>query len=87
VDFRSAVLDGIDRGSIGDHLPMGGRGHRDIEGGKNYRLYTLDGAAQVIQPADVAALVELGLISSNKKFPSATYWLTPQGQQCVIGLT
>ncbi len=61
--------------------------HRDIEGGKNYRLYALDGAAQVIQSSDVAALVELGLISSNKKFPSATYWLTPQGQQCVIGLT
>ena len=61
--------------------------HRDIEGGKNYRLYALDGAAQVIQPSDVAALVDLGLISSNKKFPSATYWLTPQGQQCVIGLT
>ena len=61
--------------------------HRDIEGGKNYRLYALDGAAQVIQPSDVAALVELGLISSNKKFPSATYWLTPQGQQYVISLT
>jgi hypothetical protein len=45
--------------------------HRDIEGHKAYALHFPDGTRQPVDPNDVAALVDLGLISSNKKFPSA----------------
>jgi len=54
--------------------------HRDIEGHKTYALHSPDGSRQPVDPSDVAALVDLGLISSNKKFPSATYWLTEHGR-------
>lgn len=55
--------------------------HRDIEGGKRFTL-TLDAAAEtVIAPALVEELVKRGLIDSNKKFPSATYWLTDAGKR------
>jgi hypothetical protein len=57
--------------------------HRDIEGHKAYALHFPDGMRQPVDPNDVAALVDLGLISSNKKFPSATYWLTEHGQRIV----
>ncbi len=53
--------------------------HRDIEGHKTYALHYPDDRSEPVNPADVEALVELGLISSNKKFPSATYWLTEAG--------
>ena len=57
--------------------------HRDIEGDKFYCLHSPDGRGDRVDAADVEALVEAGLISSNKKFPSATYWLTEKGQAWV----
>ena len=58
------------------------RDHRDIEGGKVFQLHALDGSVIENVSADVVhELVELGLIDSNKKFPSATYWLTNAGRQ------
>lgn len=54
--------------------------HRDIDGHKRYALHQADDAEAPIDPADVEALVEAGLISSNKKFPAATYWLTEAGR-------
>lgn len=58
------------------------RDHRDIEGGKVFQLHALDGSVIEAVPAEVVhALVELGLIDSNKKFPSATYWLTSAGRK------
>lgn len=57
--------------------------HRDIEGRKVYALHHPDDRTEPVDPADVEALVELGLISSNKKFPSATYWLTDVGSACI----
>ena len=60
--------------------------HRDIEGGKRFTL-TLDAAAEtVIAPALVEELVKRGLIDSNKKFPSATYWLTDAGKRVAADL-
>jgi len=53
--------------------------HRDIEGNKTYALHYPDDRSEPVDAGDVEVLVELGLISSNKKFPSATYWLTEQG--------
>lgn len=60
------------------------RDHRDIEGGKVFQLHALDGSVMETVDAEmVHALVDLGLISSNKKFPSATYWLTSAGRAWV----
>lgn len=60
--------------------------HRDIEGRKTYALHHPDDRSEPVNPADVEVLVELGLISSNKKFPSATYWLTDAGQTALLTL-
>ena len=57
------------------------RDQRDIEGGKSFRLYGDDGSSVLIDPNDVAALVEAGLLDSNKKFPAATYWVTDAGRR------
>lgn len=57
--------------------------YRDIEGHKTYVLHHPDGQHAPIAADDVEVLVELGLISSNKKFPSATYWLTDAGREAV----
>ncbi len=60
--------------------------HRDIEGGKRYTL-TVDTAEPVeVRAGLVEALVERGLIDSNKKFPSATYWLTDAGKHVTAGM-
>jgi len=60
--------------------------HRDIEGRKTYALHLSDDSRQPVDANDVLALVDLGLISSNKKFPSATYWLTEHGTRVVQAL-
>ncbi|BCX04899.1 MAG: hypothetical protein KatS3mg053_2837 [Candidatus Roseilinea sp.] len=60
--------------------------HRDLEGHKTYALHSPDDRSEPVNPADVEALVELGLIGSNKKFPSATYWLTDAGRAVVSTL-
>ena len=57
------------------------RDHRDIDGGKVFRLYRDDDAVEVIDHADVEALMEAGLLDSNKKFPAATYWVTEAGRR------
>jgi hypothetical protein len=57
--------------------------HRDIEGHKTYVLHRADDTSEPVDPADVEELVELGLISSNKKFPAATYWLTEKGEKLI----
>ncbi len=57
--------------------------HRDIEGNKRFVIYAPDGRGDCVAREDVEALVDAGLISSNKKFPSATYWLTEAGKALV----
>ena len=59
--------------------------HRDLDGRKRYVLHRLDDSGEPIDAADVEALVDAGFISSNKKFPAATYWLTEAGRQIVSG--
>jgi hypothetical protein len=54
--------------------------HRSIDGVKTYVLHSADDQVELVSADDVHALVDAGLISSNKKFPAATYWLTMQGQ-------
>jgi hypothetical protein len=56
------------------------KSHRDLEGRKEYRLHALAGPSTLLPWEDVEALQSAGLIDSNKKFPSATYWLTEAGR-------
>ena len=56
------------------------KSHRDLEGHKEYRLHDLHGQAALVSWEDVEDLQAAGLIDSNKKFPSATYWLTDAGR-------
>ncbi|MCS6774469.1 MAG: hypothetical protein RML84_10845 [Anaerolineae bacterium] len=58
--------------------------HRDIEGNKRYVLHDPSDNGEEVSAEDVHALVDLGLLSSNKKFPAATYWLTEAGQRLVV---
>ena len=55
--------------------------HCDIEGHKSFVLHRVDDSGESVNWSDVEALVDAGLISSNKKFPAATYWLTEQGNR------
>jgi len=56
------------------------KAHRDIEGGKVYKLHPLRGDPEIINGDDVQRLCDEGLIDSNKKFPAATFWLTEKGK-------
>ncbi len=56
---------------------------RDLDGRKLYQLHSLDGRAEPVAAQTVAGLVARGLIDSNKKFPAATFWLTPLGQRMI----
>jgi hypothetical protein len=62
------------------------RDHRDLDGHKRYALHDADDITTPIPAADVEALTDAGLISSNKKFPAATYWLTEAGNNLAINL-
>ncbi len=59
--------------------------HRDVDGGKGYRLHPLAGPAEPVAWEVVAGLQAAGLIDSNKKFPAATYWLTEAGRDRLRG--
>jgi hypothetical protein len=55
------------------------KSHREIDGTKQFLLHLQSGESTTIDPTVVRRLREGGLIDSNKKFPVATYWLTPAG--------
>ena len=62
--------------------------HRDLEGGKLYKLHSLDNAGGIaIAAASVAYLQRHKLIESNMKFPAATYLLTDKGAAIAAPLT
>jgi hypothetical protein len=62
------------------------KSHRDLEGHKEYRLHLPKGPSIIVAWEVVEELQSAGLIDSNKKFPSATYWLTDTGR-AHLGLT
>jgi hypothetical protein len=62
------------------------RDHRDLDGHKHYALHAADGTSTPVAAREVEALTDAVLISSNKKFPAATYWLTEEGQRFVANL-
>ena len=73
------ILQALQRGC---HLKV----HRDVDGGKVYRLHcpTESGdAAEVVDSADIDGLERRGYLQSNMKFPAATLLLTERGLQAV----
>ena len=56
------------------------KAHRYLDGRKVYQLHSLSGDSRSVRAATVEALVGAGLLDSNKKFPAATFWLTPAGR-------
>lgn len=56
------------------------KAHRYLDGSKEYRLHDTQQQSDIIDRKTVEALLERGLIDSNKKFPAATYWLTGAGR-------
>ena len=57
------------------------KAHRDVDGGKVWRLHGTDGRpAETLPRQLVDELVAAGLLDSNKKFPAATFWLTEAGR-------
>ncbi len=55
------------------------KAQRDLEGRKVYRLHYLDGHTKEVAATDAQHLLESRLIDSNKKFPTATFFLTVRG--------
>ena len=62
------------------------KSHRYLDGTKIYQLHALDGPAEPIQKSRVDSLQKQGLITSNQKFPVATYSLTEQGRELAVRL-
>lgn len=63
------------------------KAHRDVDGGKVWRLHFLDGRPpERLDRRPVDGLVARGLLDSNKKFPAATFWLTAAGQAAARAL-
>ena len=52
--------------------------HRMLDGGKEYRLYPLDGAAVAVDGGLVDGLLQRNLLASNMKFPTAVFLPTEQ---------
>ncbi len=63
------------------------KAHRYLDGRKEYQLHPLQGTSENLAPEVAEALVDNGLIDSNKKFPAATFWLTPKGQAALAGFS
>jgi hypothetical protein len=57
------------------------KSHRYLDGRKVYQLHPLAGQAELVQKRLVDGLQQRGLITSNQKFPAATYSLTEQGRE------
>lgn len=64
------------------------KSHRDVDGGKEYRLHdTATGQSAPVAVAVVERLRDAGLIVGNMKFPAATYLLTAAGEAAAATLT
>jgi hypothetical protein len=57
------------------------KSHRDVDGGKEYRLHSLNGDALDVQGQVVRSLEARGYLLSNQKFPAATLILSQSGRR------
>jgi len=56
------------------------KAHRYLDGLKVFRLHGLDGGSREVSRQAVETLLADGLVSSNQKFPAATFTLTDAGR-------
>jgi hypothetical protein len=56
------------------------KSHRYLDGTKIYQVHSLAGQVEPVQKRLVETLQKHGFITSNQKFPAATYLLTEQGR-------
>ncbi len=56
------------------------KSHRYLDGTKIHRLHPLAGLPVPVERPIVDWLVKNGLVTSNQKFPAATYTLTDKGR-------
>ena len=56
------------------------KSHRDVDGGKEYRLHPLDGDAVGVPGRVVRSLEERGYLLSNQKFPASSLILSLSGR-------
>ena len=79
--LSTADLELINRLSDGFNL----KSHRNLEGEKNYVLYSPDGDQVNLNWKQVQKLLRLKIITTNQKFPAATFLLTNLGQSLTKG--
>lgn len=79
--LNSADLELISQLSDGFNL----KSHRYLDGAKNYKLYSPDGESREIEWKQVQKLLRLKIITTNQKFPAATFLLTNLGQSLAKG--
>lgn len=60
------------------------KSHRYFDGGKEYRLHPLSGQSTRVSEQDVCGLENMGLLSSNHKFPAATLFLSQRGRRTAL---
>lgn len=56
------------------------KSHRYLDGTKEFRLHALTGEETPVQRSLVNWLIENSLVTSNQKFPAATFTLTDKGR-------
>ncbi len=57
------------------------KSHRDVDGGKEYRLHPLNGEVSIVPGQVVRSLEDRGFLLSNQKFPAATLILSQSGRR------
>lgn len=61
------------------------KSHRYLDGVKHYSLYSPDGGSTDLNWTQVQKLLKLKIITTNQKFPAATFLLTNLGQTVAKG--
>ena len=62
------------------------KSHRDLDGQKVYKLWSPAGPEEVVAYSVVQKLLSQKLITTNQKFPAATFLLTSKGKK-LLGLS
>jgi predicted transcriptional regulator len=62
------------------------KSHRYINGTKIFRLHPLEGDPVEVQRQTIDSLVQGSLVTSNQKFPAATYMITDKGRALATAL-
>ncbi len=60
------------------------KSHRYLDGEKEYRLHPLSGESTRVSEQDVHGLDDMGLLSSNHKFPATTLFLSQRGRRTAV---